>query len=121
MHYDHTTYPQDTRYTDMVADIKERIGADDEEYNPLEDVAQYGADTGWGGFIYTSDCVVFFDKHEDAIMDMARDDADEMGYDSVAAFVASFNRADMADTMDGYKNLLAWYALEAVARRETDA
>ncbi len=38
-----------SEYAQMVEDIRERIGADDEEYNPLEDVASHGADTGWAG------------------------------------------------------------------------
>lgn len=109
-------------YERMVEDIKERLGVeDDPEYNPLEDVASHGADTGWGGFTYTQECVEFFDKHENAIMEMAQEDADSFGYSNVAELVATFGRADMADTMDGYKNLMAWYALEEVARRETDA
>ena len=117
MPYDHITYAYDR----MVADIKERLGVDaDPEYNPFEDVASHGADTGWGGFTYTSECVEFFDEHEDTIMGMLQEAADDFGYSNVQELVASFNRADMADTMDGYKNLLAWYALEEVARRETD-
>lgn len=51
---------------------------------------------------------------------MIQDDADDFGYPTVAAFVASFNRADMADTDDGRACLLAWYALESVGRHLAD-
>jgi hypothetical protein len=120
-------YGEDTSmsgYTAMVEDIKNRLGVgDDPDYGEreiLEDVNNHGADTGWSGFTYTSETVEFFDEHEEAIMELAQQDADDMGYANVAEFVASFNRADMADTMGGYKNLMAWYALETVARQIVD-
>lgn len=111
-------------YTAMVEDMRERLGVDDDPDYPardtFEDIANHGADTGWSGFTYTSECVEFFDAHEEAIMDLAREEAEAFDYSNVAEFVASFNRSDMADTMDGYKNLMAWYALETVARRIVD-
>ncbi len=106
-------------YEAMVKDIKERLGAD-EEPSVIEDVANHGADAGFGGFTYTADCVEFYDTHERVIMEMVADEAEDFGYPNVPAFVASFARADMADSLDGYKNLLAWYALEKVCRRLAD-
>jgi hypothetical protein len=38
----------------------------------------------------------------------------------VPAFVASFNRADMADDEVGFDCLIAWYALETAGRWLTD-
>jgi hypothetical protein len=111
MPYNHAA----TAYERMVEDVMARLGVDDDPgYYPLGDVARYGADTGWPGFTYTAECVGFFDAHEGAIMDALREDADAFGYATVAEFVASFHRADMADTMEGYKNLLTWYVLERV-------
>lgn len=111
-------------YTAMVEDMRERLGVgDDPDYGEQEifaDIANHGADTGWSGFTYTSEAVEFFDAHEDTIMELAQEDADSFGYANVAELVATFTRADMADTMDGYKNLMAWYALETVARRIVD-
>jgi hypothetical protein len=106
-------------YEALVKDVKERIGAD-EEPGVIEDVANHGGATGWGGFTYTSDCVEFYDAHEGVIMDMLSNAAEEFGYPNVPAFVASFARADMADSIDGYKNLLAWYALEKVCQQLAD-
>lgn len=106
-------------YERMVEDIKERIGAD-EEPGYIKEVAEHGADAGWGGFTYTSECVEFYQKHKDVIWEMLRDDADSMGYSNPMEMVASFNRSDMAQSEDGLKNLLAWYALEMVCRRLAD-
>ncbi len=106
-------------YEAMVQEVKERIGAD-EEPGVIEEVANHGADAGWGGFTYTTDCVEFFDAHEEIIMEMVSDAAEDFGSPNVLSFVASFNRADMADSIDGYKNLLAWYALEEVCRQLVD-
>jgi hypothetical protein len=109
------------KYEAMVQEVKERIGANEEGYaSIIEDVANHGADTGFSGFTYTADCVEFFDAHEEVIMNMLSDAAEEFGYKSVPAFVASFGRADMAESIDGYKNLLAWYALEEVCRQLVD-
>jgi hypothetical protein len=107
-----------------MSDLKHAVAAqmgydeDDEEFREtMSDVARGGADAGWSGFTYTTDCVAFFREHEDAIMDLVAQDADDYGYKDVATFMATFNRADMLDSgPDGMANLLAWYALEHVAR-----
>lgn len=91
------------------------------EEDAIQEAGEHGADCGWPGFTYTSDCVEFYDKHEDAIMDMVLEDAKEFGYKDVASFVASFARTDMLDTgAEGFKNLLAWYVLETVGRALAD-
>ena len=91
-----------------------------ELHGDLRDVANHGADTGWGGFTYTTDCVKFHDENEDAIWDLAREMAEEMGEPNVPALVAGFARSSMADSADGFKSLLAWFALEEVAREVSD-
>lgn len=106
-------------YERMLEDIKERIGAD-EEPSVIEDVAKYGADAGYGGFTYTSDCVEFYELHRETIWEMAQGVAEQMGYSNVPELVATFVRSDMADTEDGFKNLLAWYTLETVCQDLVD-
>lgn len=86
----------------------------------LSDVASHGADAGFPGFTYYTDTVKFYNRHEDAIWELLRDDAQNLGYDNVPALIASFNRANNADDVTGFKNLLAWYALKTVARLLTD-
>jgi hypothetical protein len=85
----------------------------------LRDVAAHGADAGWGGFTYTRDCVRFYEANEGAIWALLREAADDQGVHPLA-LVATFSRADMADSEAGLKNLLAWFALEEVARAVAD-
>lgn len=108
-------------YEKLVEDIKEWIGVDDDpEYNPLEDVADHGADAGWPGFTYTSECVEFYQRHHEAIWDVLCEEAEWAGQDNIPALIAYFQRADMATSKDGFESLLAWFALETVARRELE-
>ena len=89
---------------------------EDEEFlQSMCEVAEYGADTGWPGFTYTSDCVAFYEKNEEAIYALLHEVAEAFGQE-VAELIATFARSDMADTPDGHKNLLAWFALEEVGR-----
>jgi hypothetical protein len=85
----------------------------DLELASIRDAGTYGADSGFGGFTYTSDGADFTDANSRLLDELLQEDAESFGHDSVAAFVATFNRADMADTLDGYKCLIAWYALES--------
>jgi molybdate-binding protein len=85
------------------------------------DIARHGADAGFGGITYTSDTVKLFDQYEDEIYQMLADDAEEFGHKNVPEFIATFGRADMAETMSGLKNLLVWYACEKLARELEEA
>lgn len=98
----------------MVRAIRRRLNLSE-----LSDVASHGADSGWSGFTYTSDCVKFYNRHEEAIWEMLRDSASDMG-ESVPQMIAGFGRVDMADDPRSFKNLLAWFALEEVARNLTE-
>jgi hypothetical protein len=108
-------------YQQMKDEIIKTITYDGENPEAPFDVANHGADAGWSGFTYQTDCVEFFDRYEETIMEMLQEDAEAMDCPSVVEFVATFNRVEMGDTMDGYKNLLAWYVLETVCRRITES
>lgn len=79
------------------------------------DIAGHGADFGWPYITYTKDCVELYDKFRDEIWKMLNEDADSFGHKNPMEFVVTFNRIDMADSEDGLKNLLVWYACERVA------
>lgn len=103
--------------------------------NYLEDVANHDAGGGFAGFIYYSDTVKFFKNNRKEIVELVKEMAQDFGMDSVS-LVAGFNcltddfetresiarclygRMNDSDTQTA--NALAWFALEEVARAETD-
>ncbi len=86
----------------------------------IEDLAGHGADAGWPGMTYTSDCVELFDPFQEEIREALNEDAESYGYDSPEAFVATFGRSDMLWSEDGRKNLLAWFMAERTAHQITE-
>lgn len=60
----------------------------------LEDIAQYGADSGFPYITYTSDTVLIFDHFNDAILEMLFETAFEFGQ-SAPEMVLGFGRSDM--------------------------
>lgn len=86
-----------------------------------EDLAMHGADAGWPGLTYTSDCVALYNQFETEIWEALIEDAENSGYSSVPAFIATFQRQDMADNPDTFKNLLVWYMAERVCRNDQDS
>lgn len=91
-------------------------------FTPQErrDIANHGADSGWSGITYTTDCVALYEKHEDEIWDMLSEDADSMGYPNAVALTTTFKRSDMLNDPAQFKNLLLWYAVERVCQQEQD-
>lgn len=86
----------------------------------LADIASLGADAGYPHITYTFDCVVLHDRFEEELWDMLYDDAQEFGFDNVAAFMATWQRKDMLNNLDQMKNLIVWYAVEKIARENED-
>ena len=86
----------------------------------IEDLAGHGADAGWPGLTYTSDCVELFERFQDEIREALNEDAEAYGYETPEALEATFSRSDMLWTEDGRKNLLAWYMAERTAHEITD-
>lgn len=96
---------------ELIDAIKKHSGLDDEHII----AASQHADTGWSGLTYRKDCCEFFDANSKAIWDMVVDMAERVGGKPLE-LVARFGRSDMADTWDGLRNLLAWFALEEAGR-----
>lgn len=107
----------DERLDALVAKIKDHSNMDDDQ---LIDAGAHGADAGWPGFTYTGDAAQFTRENAELIYELLSEDAEDFGFDNIPAFVATFARADMAETRDGYDNLLAWYALERAGRYLAD-
>ena len=90
------------------------------ELGQLKDLASHGADSGWPGLTYTRDCVALFDAHASTIWEMAVVMAEDMGDGNVAQMIGGFGRSDMVDDWDTFRNLMAWFAAEEIARTITD-
>lgn len=99
----------------------------------LEDVARHGASGGFPGFTYHADTVAFFKRHRKAVVELAKQQADDFGQsplDMVAAFQClkpadDETKESIARCLYGGRlkdgdtqvaNALAWFALEEVAR-----
>ncbi len=99
-----------------------------------EDVANHGADAGFGGWTYYSDTVAFTRKNKGAIMEALQADAEEctmgllelvqsfrcIGKDYSIDEIGKAIYAGKGDAVTTVYNGLAWYALEAVARQYAD-
>lgn len=108
----------------------------DKEY--LQDIINHGADAGFPGFTYYSDTADFYKKYKKEINQLAKDIADELGEDiftmvsNFRAIKGYFSTIEIAKTMYGHRtkqeendliqidNILAWFALEEVARHLID-
>lgn len=105
---------------------------DDECKQTLSDIANHGVSGGFGGFIYYSDTVKFFDDNRKLILAELVGFADELG-ESAADMVKNFPCLQIGDN-DNWndeidkvlfglpceddtqvKNALAWFACEHVA------
>jgi len=67
----------------------------------IRDIANHGADKGISGFIWTNDCVVFFDEHEEEIYSYLNDC--EL---SMKDFVSEYA------TIRSLKNDMVWAVIE---------
>jgi len=86
----------------------------------LKDVAEHGASGGYPGFTYYKDTCEFYDKHEAEIWEKLNEEAEGQGITAIQ-LVAMFGDADSVNSADTFKNMLAWFALETVAREVTEA
>ena len=103
----------DSTAIQLLRAIREHSGL---ELSEIRQAGAHGADAGWSGFVYYGETVEFYEANEELVWSILEEDASEFGYPNVPAFVASFARADGADDLTGFKNLLAWYALETAGR-----
>lgn len=96
------------------------------------DVANYGADAGWHGFIYYRETIPFFKRNKAEILQLAKNQADDFGSEMLQ-MIAGFTclKTDVETVADAIynprtkddenvRNALAWYALEEVARSFSD-
>ena len=99
------------RLDQLLEAIRQHTDLDDDQ---IMEAATHGADCGWPGFSYNHEAAEFFDRHDQLIWEHLRESAEDLGERSPVSLIASFGRADMAETFQGLKVLLAWFALEEV-------
>jgi hypothetical protein len=100
------------------------------EIETLLDVANHGANGGFGKFCYYSDTTAFFKKNKKDILSLAQQDASDFG-ETVSGMISRFKCLELDshivdavlmgyDKDAGYQqqvyNAMAWYALESVAQ-----
>lgn len=85
-----------------------------------EDIYNHGCDGGFPDITYTNECCKIYDRFATEIWDMAVEDAENMGNKNVAEMIAGFNRSDMLQDWDTFRNLMLWYACEKVSREVVD-
>ena len=124
-----------TELTRLQKAVIEQLGYDELDSDcasTLKDLASYGIDGGFTGFIYYSETCQFFDDNKQLIMEQLLDDRCSIGYNSITEMLASFKCFKGLDTWNierflintedednedqtTLKNGLAWYAGETVA------
>jgi hypothetical protein len=87
----------------------------------LEELVKHGCVNGCvSSLIFYTDTTKFHDKFEEEIWEMLFHDHQEFGFDSIPEYIASFNGSKNVGSLEQFKNLLAWYAVENVARQILD-
>ena len=111
--------------------IESNLNEPEERETYLQDLTQHGAISGMvGGLIYYHETTRFFNEHRDEILAMLEELKEETGQDEKGLFGEKWNdwedlQEEEADDLDpledqNNQNLLAWFAVEELARQELD-
>jgi hypothetical protein len=85
------------------------------ETSELKDIVRHGCMSDCAtDLIYYDDTVAFHDKYEDEIWDMLYDDASDQGI-TILQMLAQFNGQKNVGSVEQFKNMLCWYAVERTA------
>lgn len=116
----------------LIHGVVDQVGGWESFQEIARDVSNYGADSGYSGFIYYSETVEFAEIYQGPIMRLVRDMADEFGtnwLDLIESFgCIDLQAHEIADILAGNDddnktqlfNALAWFALEEVSRAYVD-
>lgn len=112
--------------------IESNLNEPEERETYLQDLTQHGAISGMvSGLIYYSETTRFFNEHRDEILAMLHELKEETELDEKGLFGDKWNdwedllEEEEADDLDpladtNNQNLLAWFAVEELARQELD-
>lgn len=114
-------------YEELIKDVIDRIDIDN-----VENINKYGINGGYPGFTYYADTTEFAYQHQDEILQLLTEDANDMGEEvteMIKHFGAYKGKMDENERKEMYKylgggkteevqfpNLMAWYAAETVCR-----
>ena len=121
--------------TELQQKVIEQLGydeLDEDAAQTLKNIANYGIDGGFTGFIYYYETCKFFEDNKDLIMKQLLEDRESIGYSSLTEMLSSFkcfkgidkyniemfliNPDDESNEDEvTLKNGLTWYAAETVA------
>lgn len=111
--------------------IKSNLNDPEERKTYLQDLTQHGAISGMvSGLISYHETTQFFNEHRDEILAMLKELKEETGLEEKELFGEKWNdwedlleeKADDLDPLEdtNNQNLLAWFAVEELARQELD-
>ena len=116
----------------LVRAVVSQMGGRESFKESAPDITRHGIDGGYHGFIYYSETVPFAKRNRKAILEMAAQQADDLGM-GLVEMVKGFNclkHATETEIVEGLAgatdetqvpNGLAWYAGEEVSRAYCDA
>jgi hypothetical protein len=118
----------------LIRSVIRQSGGFDSFKEDAQDITNHGVAGGFSGWIYYTETVGFWRKNKALIIELATDQAADFG-EELLAMVSSFNaiKSDYNSTEIGAAlfgrynddftciyNVMAWYALEEVARNYCD-
>jgi hypothetical protein len=120
--------------SNLIRNAVKQFGGFSEFKDAAPDVTRNGIDGGFSGWIYYADTLKFYNRNREAIIEMAIDQAEDLGIDSLEMIQGfgvfrndPISKRDIAKALYGknddatiVQNVMAWYVAEEVARLYCD-
>ena len=88
---------------------------DNYSHNELADLANHGAEGGFGNFIYYSDNIEHFNKFKDECFEAVNAYNNETGEEGLPKYIV-----DNSSDYQSFCNSMIWFAIECCARELTN-
>lgn len=123
--------------TQLIQSVVNQFGDEESFVQSSNDVASYGIEGGFGGFIYYSETVKFAEENKDLIIELAKTQAQDFGFE-LLTMIKGFNCFSSLELTESrvaellyhsseddedytqFYNGLAWYVAEEVCRSFAD-
>ena len=101
----------------LIQAVRDHSGMENDQ---IREAGQHGANAGWPGFTYTSDCTAFYEQNKEDVWELLAARADGMGMTPLGLLM---HLAECLPVMthDGLATVLAWFALEETGRWLADS